>query len=67
MRQQHPADVFSEIYRYRHVVGVARNREDDLVVLLDTDDRLTRIKLEGWAHARNVHLVIKVVGAIVTS
>ena len=67
MPQQRPSDVYEEIYRYRHVVGVARNRDDDLVVLLDADDRSTRLKLEGWARARNIHFVIKVVGPIVTS
>jgi len=52
--------------RQPHVVGVGRNRDNQMVVLLDEDDKATRAKLKILATNFETPVIIRVIGEIVT-
>jgi hypothetical protein len=52
--------------RQPHVVGVGRDRDNQIVVLLDEDDKATRAKLKVLAINFKTPVIVRVVGEIVT-
>jgi len=61
------ADALSALERRPHVVGVARDCNDRLILLLDRDDESTRREAERWAKSNSIEIFIKVIGKTVSN
>jgi hypothetical protein len=58
------ADALRELESKPHVVGIARDRHDRLVLLLDEDDENARDAAEAWGKVHSRKIYVKVIGKI---
>lgn len=64
MRKRAAAALY-ELEKSPRVVGIARDRHDRLILLLDRDDDATRSAAARWAKTYATEIGIKIVGKVV--